>query len=114
MKTFGIEIRKVGNMNSLYSDVDEVLGKYGIKSESVGAEIKIQTVAHSLQKMLKVQSFFDVCTVKNCAEVCQVCIPIERMKIYSAIHCMHWNEMLPEYRLQITAMVLDDFRTILQ
>lgn len=113
MQKFGIEIRKVGNLTSLYADVDAVLTKYCINDSTVGDEIKVQTVAHSLHKMLKVQSYFDVCTIKNCADVCQICIDSERMKIYSSIHCMHWNDMISEYRLQITAMVLDDFRMVL-
>jgi len=35
------------------------------------------------------------------------------MTIYNCVHCMHWNEMLPEYRQTVMAMVLDDFRSVL-
>ncbi len=112
MQKFGIEIRKA-NTTNIYKDVDHVLNNHGIKSHGVTDMAKIQTVAHSLNKMIKSQSYFDVCTINNCAKMCQICISEERNNVYSSIHCMHWNEMLPEYREMIVAMVLDDFRTVL-
>ncbi len=113
MQKFGIELRRVGNTNSLYKDVDNVLGKCDILPGQVSDIAKMQTVAHSLQKMLKSENHFSVCTVNKCCEVCNICISKERMDVYNSIHCMHWNEMLPEYRMMITAMILDDFRTVL-
>jgi hypothetical protein len=113
MQKFGIEIRKIGNITNLYKDVDVVLGKYGMTSQTVSDEAKISTVAHSLQKMLQADKWFDVCTIDSCAKVCQICIPKERQNIYRAAHCVHWSEMLPDYRQMLVAMVLDDFRTVL-
>lgn len=113
MQKFGIEIRRSGTLNGLYKDVDSVLSNSGMANGNVSDLAKIQTVAHSLQRMLKADRYFDVCTIRNCISVCQICISEERMNIYQSIHCMHWNEMEPEYRLLITAMVLDDFRSVL-
>lgn len=107
MSMFGLELRKVGNIKNLYRDVDIVLGNTN------RANLQRQTVAHAIQKMMKSDKWFDVTCIKGCAKVCEICIPEERMDIYSAIHCIHWNEMLPDYRQQIIAMVLDDFRSIL-
>lgn len=113
MQKFGIEIRKIGDTSNLYNDVDTVLSKFGMKTREVSDFAKIQTVAHSLQKMLKVDNYFNVCTIDNCANVCQVCISEDRKNIYRAAHCMNWSDMLPDYRQLIVAMVLDDFRCVL-
>jgi hypothetical protein len=66
-----------------------------------------------LRKMLRTDTYFNVCTIQDCAKVGQVCIAKERMNVYSAIHCMNWYDMLPDYRQMIVAMVLDDFRGVL-
>lgn len=115
MKTFGIEIRKAGSTKGLFEDVDKVLGKFGMQrgGQDVSDEAKMATVAHSLQKMLQVDNFFSVCTIDACRKVCQICIPAERYAIYSAAHCIRWDEMMPDYRTMLVAMVLDDFRTAL-
>ncbi len=106
MKAFGIELRKSGSQ-SIYEDVDLVL-----KGQSFQM-VQRQAVAHSLQKMMRQESWFDICTIRNCVEVCQVHIPKERYDVYQAIHCVRWNEMLPDFRTMIVAMVLDDFREVL-
>lgn len=113
MQTFGIEIRKVGDTKNLYRDVDLVLSRYGMSEQEVSDIAKIQTVAHALQNMMKVERHFSVCTIDRCAEVCQVCISTERKRIYSAAHCLNWSDMLPDYRQMLVAMILDDFRTVL-
>lgn len=106
MQTLGIELRKTNNI-SLYRDVDRILSqmKYPI--------VQASTVAHSLQKMFGATRHFDVCCIRDCAKACNVIIKQEHMDIYSAIHCLDWSAMLPEYREYIMAMVLDDFRGVL-
>lgn len=113
LQKLGLEIRKIGNLNNLYNDVDLVLSNYKAPEQSVNRPIQAATVAHSLQKMLKTESHFSVCTIEKCAALCQICIAKERMQVYNAIHCVNWNEMLPDYRQLIVAMVLDDFRSVL-
>lgn len=107
IRKFGLELRKINNVSALYKDVNLILNQVNL------SDIRVQTVAHSLQKMLQVQNYFDVCTINNCAKICQLCIPDERMDIYRSIHCIQWNEMTQEYRQIIVAMVLDDFKTVL-
>ena len=105
MKAFGMELRKIDNVQNLYIDVDIVLDNI--------CEIEKQTTAHALQGMMKVDSFFSICTIDACAKVCSIVIPEERRNIYHAAHCIHWSEMTPEYAQSLCAMVLDDFRGIL-
>jgi hypothetical protein len=116
MKAFGIELRRSGNVQSLYQDVDQVLSRSQVPAHGITKEIQVQTVAHALQKMIdagSTYSYFDVCTIDNCAKLCSLCISNERYKVYRAAHCLRWNEMTPEYRQLLLAMVLDDFRSIL-
>jgi hypothetical protein len=113
MRALGIELRKVGSVGAIYNDVDSVLDANGLMCGEVSNQIQVQTVAHSLQKMIKSKNHFSVCVIRECAELCDLCIPKERMNVYSSIHCMDWNEMTPEYRQIITAMILDDFRPVL-
>lgn len=113
MQAFGIELRKKNNVQHLYADVDLVLKQNGIGKQCVGMSVQQQTTAHAIQKMMQADRWFDVCTIDRCAKLCQICIPIERQRVYDAAHCIHWNEMLPDFKTILTAMVLDDFRSIL-
>jgi hypothetical protein len=110
---FGIEIRKVGNVTNLYRDVDILLRNNGIKRSEVPADVRRSTVAHALHKMLKPEKHCDICTIRECAELCGVFIASERINVYRAMHCVNWSDMLPDYRQQVMAMILDDFRDVL-
>lgn len=114
MITFGIEIRKAGNTENLFRDVDMILSQSGIPSRGVSNEMQRHTVAHALQKMIRVDGHFSVCCIRNCVDVCQIPVCQERMAIYSACHCVNWNAMEPDFRTKLIAMVLDDFREVLQ
>lgn len=112
-KGFGLEIRKVGDLGNLYRDVDAVLQAKGLKDATVNMTVQAQTAAHALNKMLQPDKYLDVCTIKECAKICSLTIPAERMDIYQAAHCIHWNAMLTDYKTTLFAMILDDFRSVL-
>lgn len=109
---FGIEIRRKGNVTSLYSDVSTVLQKAGIQGEVISKDFKRTSIAHSVQKMIS-GNYFSVCTVDECAKVAGLVIPQERKNIYNTQHCINWSEMLPEHRQVLIAMILDDFKPVL-
>lgn len=113
IQRLGIELRKIGNVKSLYEDVDTVLKNYGLNDQIITRDVQVQTTAHALQKLFKTESHFSVCTIDKLMSLCQISITSERLKVYNSIHCMNWNEMLPEYRQMIVAMILDDFREVL-
>lgn len=113
IQKLGLEIRKLGSLNNLYKDVDMVLTNYGIKTGEINTTVQVNATAHSLQKMLSVDKYCDVCCIKECASLCQVCISAERMKVYSTQHCVYWKEMMPDFRQMLVAMILDDFRRVL-
>ncbi len=111
MKKFGIEIRRANKIGGLYQDVDRVLG--GLPPGGVSREVQIQAVAHSLQQMLKAGHWLDICAIKDCRDISQVHISAERMQVYHSQHCVSWNEMTDEFRTMLVAMILDDFRGVL-
>lgn len=113
MKAFGLELRKVGSVAGLYSEIDTVLKKHGVQDCSVGKKVATMAVAHALHKMMDAKKWFDVCAIDSCISICQIVIPRERYNIYRSAHCLYWDEMLPDYREALIAMVLDDFRSIL-
>lgn len=113
IQKLGLEIRKLGSLTNLYNDVDMVLNNYKIPANGINRTIQATATAHSLQTMLKTENYFSVCCIKDCAKLCQITIDAERMNVYNSIHCVSWNEMLPEFRQMIVAMILDDFRCVL-
>lgn len=113
MRKFGIEIRKIGDINNLYEDVDSVLRKADLQVGEINKDIQKQAVAHSLQKMMKPSGHLNICCIKDCINLCGIFISSERLSLYSTQHCINWTDMLPEFRMTITAMILDDFRCVL-
>ena len=107
MQVLGLEIRKMKSLPDLYKNVDIVLKDFNINAVKKGA------VAHSLQKMLQAKKHFSICTIDQCIAVSQISIPKERYDIYRSQHCVNWNEMLPEFRQVLIAMILEDFKPIL-
>lgn len=114
MKALGLEIRKRDTVQGVFEDVQRVLERYGIPEEGISRAVQVKTTAHALNRMLQPGRWMDVTTIDRAAEVCGFAIPAERRRVYGAIHCVHWNEMESEYRTMIIAMVLDDFKLILQ
>lgn len=109
----GLELRKIDNTKRFYREIDQILSQNDIPTDGgVSKGVQIEAIAHSLQKMLDVNRHFDVCTIRTCAEIADIVISKERMDIYSSIHCMNWNQMLPDFRKRIVAMVMDDFRSV--
>jgi len=113
MKALGLELRKVGTMKGLYSEIDMVLKNNNIESGGITFEMQREAAAHALHKMMKVEKYFDICTIQNIMSLCQINISKERLNYYRVFHCVYWNEMLDDTRLRLTALILDDFRQIL-
>ena len=110
LQKFGIEIRKIGNIQTLYQDVDSILDGEVVTRET---QTQTQAIAHALQKMIQSDGHFSICTIDRCLDICKIRIPKERYNIYHACHCLDWREMLPDFRNKLIAMILDDFRSIL-
>lgn len=109
---FGLELRRKNNITDLYKDVGTVLEKAGVANGVVSVDIQRASVAHSLQKMLA-GNYFNVCTVRDCSQLVGMNIPTERLNVYQTQHCVSWSDMLPEYKQVLVAMILDDFKDVL-
>ena len=103
---FGL-IRKA-DINELYRHVDKVIARTNI----IDLENKAATA--SLAKMFRVERYFDVTTIRDVSEMCQVIIPRRHMDIYKSMHCISWGDMDEQTREELIALVLKDFEPILR
>lgn len=113
IQKLGLEIRKIGSLSGLYRDIDQVLKSHKILSGEINATVQVNATAHALQRMLSTTKYCDITTINECADLCQIVISKERLKVYRTMHCVHWNEMTDEFRQMLVAMILDDFRCVL-
>ena|ERR1700749_2454565 len=112
-KKFAVEIRKTEAVEDLFKQVDLVLKNHNILPESTSESAENLTVAHVLHRMIHDGDHFFIQTIQRCATICHITISADRILIYKSIDCMQWGAMTPEYRKVIVAMVLDDFREVL-
>ena len=114
LQKFGIDLRRQNDTTKLYDDVGIALKNYGIipNGGHVSDGVKITAIRHSLQSMLN-GGHFNICAIKECAEMAGIIINSDRLLIYKTVHCMDWSEMTPEYRQVLVSMVLDDFKIVL-
>jgi len=111
MKAFGLELRKAGDFKNLYRDVDAILSR--VPPGGINGNIQFNAVAHSLHAMMKPGKWLDICAIREASELTGIHISSERLSVYRLAHCIHWNDMDPEYRQTLMAMILDDFRSVL-
>lgn len=109
----GLEIRKSMAIDKLFTEVDLVLKDNDILPDCISKSVESQTVAHVLHRMINEGEYFSHQTVQRCATMSHITISSERNAVYKSIDCMAWGAMTNEYRQLIVAMVLDDFRSIL-
>lgn len=108
MKKIGIDVK--GKI--LYKDIDMFLGGMGIDHGCINMLAQKSSVSHALHKMFT-GTHFSIITIENCAELCNIFISKDRIRLYNTQHCMEWAEMTPQHRQMLMVMVLDDFREIL-
>ena len=112
MQLLGLQIHKQGDFSAIYQGVDSILKKNNIVSGEVSKKAAIQGVSHSLQKMIKHERHFSVCTIDSCCDVASIKLSRQRRDFYSNAHCLNWGDMTEEYKQTLIAMIMDDFRTL--
>lgn len=115
MNLLGLEIRRspVKSLNALYADVDLILNQYQIPKRGINEDLAAEAIATRLQKLLKNDRYFCICTYDDLSKLGELHVDCQRRKFYSALHCVDYSEMLPEFKMKLFAMILDDFREIL-
>jgi len=112
MEIFSLQIRKSGNYDTIYQDVDKILAKSQVVSGGISKEFKKQSVAYALRKMINNKNYFDVSIVREACEASGIHISTERVNLYRLAHCMNWGDMTDDYRQTLIAMIMDDFRSL--
>lgn len=113
---FGLDIRRAeNNVDTLFHQVDRTLARHGMisKQEDVSPKIKAAATAQAIHKMMQPDRHLSVCTIREAAKLYGLIISKERMQVYQLNHCVDWNDMLPDLRESLVAMILDDFRSVL-
>ena len=115
MSLLNIFLKHLGGSNknkefkTLYEEVDILIEKFMISEGNVPPNLKIEGVINSLKKMFN-KEFFDICTIKDCAEILDLKLSEKRILFYRTQHCLYWKDMEPDFRDALIVMVLDDFR----
>ena len=68
-------------------------------------EFKRQAIILSLRDMFKGRHF-SICTIDKCIKILGIIPPQSDMDTLSALHCINWSEMTPEFREQVMERVL--------
>lgn len=68
-------------------------------------EFKRQTIILSLRDMFK-GSHFSICTIDKCIKILGIVPPQSDMDTLSALHCINWSEMAPDFRERVMEKVL--------
>ena len=68
-------------------------------------EFKRQTVILSLRDMFK-SSHFSICTIDKCIKILGIIPPQSDRDTLSALHCIRWSEMMPQFRERVMEKVL--------
>ena len=109
---FGLELRRKGNIGNLVRDAQSCLAAHGLSIHQITPDMHRLAVAHSLQSMFA-KSYFDVCTIRDCATMVKLVVPKETEDFLRAAHCVQWGDMEPEFRQAVTAMVMVLFKDVL-
>lgn len=86
-----------------------VLDKYQSNGE-VPENIKGQAVLSVLKNLTQKKDWFDVCGVNALAKMNDITISAEHQEFFNTLHCIHWNEMHPDTKEYLMAILVDYFK----
>lgn len=112
-KKFAVEIRNPDAIRDLYIEVDKILGIFKVPESGISEESQAHTVAHVLHSMINIEDSFRHYTITQCAKMANITLHQERIDTYRSVDFMKWSNMEANYRKLIVAMILDDFRSVL-
>jgi hypothetical protein len=100
-------ILRDSNVNELLVRVDSVLEKYG--RNDVPEKIKGQATMSCMKNLLE-NGHFSVCKVNDMAKMNDVLFSSEHKALFQSLHCVDWNDIYPETREYVAALLFDYFR----
>ncbi len=91
---------------ALLKAADGVLTRYD--KHEVPERIKGQVVLSVLKNMTS-SSHFSICSVTEMAELNEVTISPEHKALFRSLHCVSWNQMHPDTKEYLLALLIDYF-----
>lgn len=86
-----------------------VLDKYKTNGE-IPENIKGQTVLSVIKNLAQRKEWFSVCEIDKLAKMNDITISVEHQEFFNSLHCIHWNEMHPDTREYLMALLVDYFK----
>ena len=97
------------DVGALIKASESVLVRYG--KEIIPENVKGQAVLSVLKNLTQRKDYFDVCLVDRLAKMNEVTISQEHQELFNSLHCIHWNEMHPDTKEYLMAILIDYFKT---
>lgn len=98
------------DVGALLKASDAVLARYNGNVETIPENVKGQAVLSVLKNMTQNKQHFDICAVRQLATMNEVVISPEHMELFSSLHCVNWNEMHPDTREYLGAILVHYFK----
>jgi len=94
------------NIQALLKASDEILGE---NKHEIPENIKGQATLSWLKENFG-NNFFSVCSVDNIARMNEIVISSEKRDFMTTLHCVKYDNMTPETKEYLFAMLVDLFR----
>lgn len=98
------------NVQAFIKASDNILAQYNTNGE-IPENIKGQAVLSVLKNVSQNKQWFDVTAINQLAKMNEVVISEEHQEFYSALHCIHYNEMTTETREYLFATIVSYFKS---
>jgi len=96
------------NINVLLKATDRIMEQYG--RDLIPERIKGQATLSALKNMFDGDKYFDICRIRNAADMNGVIIPRETEEFFATLHCIPFKDMSQETREFLFAKSIDLFR----
>jgi hypothetical protein len=87
-----------------------ILSKYNTNGE-IPENIKGQAVLSVLKNLTQNKTYFDICGVSALAKMNDILISAEHYEFMNTLHCIQWNEMHPDTKEYLMALLVDYFKS---
>ncbi len=98
------------DVHSIFKASDNILAKYGESNTEVPDQIRGQATIATLRRIFD-GNHFDVCAVKELAEMNDVVFSKEHSDLFQTLHCVKWELMEEETRNYLLAILVQYFKT---
>lgn len=97
------------NIGAMLKGAKEILDKYKTNGE-IPEKIKGQASLSVLKNITQNKKFFSICEIDALAKMNNIIFSVEHREFMSSLHCIQWDEMHPDTREYLFALLIDYFK----